>query len=261
MSSQIITDNDVVRQTIRRMAISTGISLAMTAAMLVMSLGTNPNTLMRVGDVMLISLCAATIIPAVISGILSHRSARLMKELTLTRSELSRISRTDQLTGLLNRRGFDDAAMPALRSAQQAGVPVVVFMCDIDHFKSVNDRFGHEFGDKALVEIAAVLREFSQLRGGLVARHGGEEFAVLMVGITHEQAELYAEEIRKACAAREIASGDISERMTISIGFTLALGETDLARIMRIADQALYMAKRQGRDRVVRADEMALAAA
>jgi diguanylate cyclase (GGDEF)-like protein len=261
MSFQITTDNDVVRQTIRRVVISTGISFAMTLTMLLLSLGSNPDALIRVGDVILISLCAATIIPAVISGILSYRSARLMKELTLTRSELSRISRTDQLTGLLNRRGFDDAAMPALRSANQAGVPVVVFMCDIDHFKTVNDRFGHEFGDKALVEIAAVLREFSQVRGGLVARHGGEEFAVLMTGITHEQAELYAEDIRKACAACDIANGDISERMTISIGFTLACGESDLAGIMRIADQALYMAKRQGRDRVVRADDMALAAA
>ncbi len=74
------------------------------------------------------------------------------------RSELSRISQTDQLTGLLNRRGFDDAAMPALRSARQAGAPAVVFMCDIDHFKSINDRFGHEFGDKALIAVAAVLR-------------------------------------------------------------------------------------------------------
>ena len=84
---------------------------------------------------------------------------------------------------------------------------------------------------------------------------------MLMIGISHEQAELYAEEIRKTCAAREICSGDIRERLTISIGFTVARGETDLARIMRIADQALYTAKRQGRDRVVRADEMSLAAA
>jgi diguanylate cyclase (GGDEF)-like protein len=82
-----------------------------------------------------------------------------------------------------------------------------------------------------------------------------------MIGISHEQAELYAEEIRKACAAREIRSGEVCEHLTISIGFTLARGETDLARIMRIADQALYTAKRNGRDRVVRADEMALEAA
>jgi diguanylate cyclase (GGDEF)-like protein len=82
-----------------------------------------------------------------------------------------------------------------------------------------------------------------------------------MIGITHEQAEVYAEEIRKSCATREIRSGEICERMTISIGFTVARGATDLARIMRVADQALYTAKRQGRDRVIRADEAALAAA
>jgi diguanylate cyclase (GGDEF)-like protein len=261
MSLQITTDADVMRQTMQRIAVSTGISLAMTATITLMSLGGNPDALVRVGDVIIISLCAATMISAVISGILSYRSARLMKELTLTRSELSRISQTDQLTGLLNRRGFDDEATRALHLAHQASMPAVVFMCDIDHFKSINDRFGHDFGDKALVEIATVLREFSQARGGLVARHGGEEFAALMVGISREQAEIYAEEIRRTCAHREIRSGDICEHMTISIGFTVSRGETDLAMIMRIADQALYTAKRQGRDRVVRADEMALAAA
>lgn len=250
-----------MRQTIRRVTIATGITMAMTATITLINLGTNPDALVRVGDVVISSMCAATMISALISGILSYRSARLMKELTLTRSELSRISQTDQLTGLLNRRGFDEAAMPALHSADQAGMPAVIFMCDIDHFKSINDRFGHDFGDKALVEIASVLREFSRARGGMVARHGGEEFAALMTGISREQAEDYAEEIRKACAAREVKSGDVCERMTISIGFTVASGETDLAKIMRIADQALYMAKRQGRDRVIRADEATLAAA
>lgn len=261
MSFQITTDTDVVRRTIRRVAVSTGISIVMTGTTLVMSLGSNPDALISVGSVMLLGMCAATIIPAVISGILSYRSARLLQELTLTRSELSRISQTDQLTGLLNRRGFDDAATLALRTAQQAGLPAVVFMADIDHFKSINDRFGHDFGDKALIEIATVLREFSQARGGLVARHGGEEFAALMIGLSREQAETHAEEIRRTCAQREIRSGDICERMTISIGFTVTRGEIDLARVMRVADQALYMAKRQGRDRVVRADELALAAA
>ena len=261
MSFQIATDTDVVRQTIRRVAVATGISMAMTATITLMSFGGNPDALVRVGDVIVLSMCAATIISAVISGILSYRSARLLKELTVMRRELSRISQTDKLTGLLNRRGFDEAATLALRTACQSGVPAVVFMCDIDHFKSINDRFGHEFGDKALSEIAAVLREFSQVHGGLVARHGGEEFAALMVGLSRDQAELYAEEIRRMCARREIRSGDICERITISVGFTVACGETDLASIMRIADQALYTAKREGRDRVVRADEMVLAAA
>lgn len=255
MSFQIITDADVIRQTIRRTAVSAGISFAMTAVITWLSLGSDPNATVRVGDVIVFSLCAATAISAIIAGIMSYRSARLTRELTLMRSELSRLSQTDKLTGLLNRRGFDEAATVALRSAGQAGKSAVVFMCDIDHFKSVNDRHGHEFGDKALQEIAAVLRDFAATRGALVARHGGEEFAALMTGTSREQAEVYAEEIRRACAHREIRSGDIRETMTISIGFTVTRGETDLARIMRIADRALYMAKRQGRDRVVRADD------
>jgi diguanylate cyclase (GGDEF)-like protein len=261
MSIQITTHNDVLRHTLRRVAIASGLTIVMTLATILLSLGTNPAALVRVDFVIIMSLGAATTISASLSGALSYRSARLMQQLTLMRGELARISQTDQLTGLLNRRGFDEAAMPALGSAYHAGLPAVVFMCDIDHFKSINDRFGHEFGDKALIEIAGVLRHFSHTHGALVARHGGEEFAVLMIGITHEQAEVYAEEIRKSCAAREIRSGEICERLTISIGFTVARAQTDLAKIMRIADQALYTAKRQGRDRVVRVDEATLAAA
>ena len=117
MSLQITTDADVMRQTLRRVAVATGISLAMTATVLPMSLGGNPDALVRVGDVIIIGLCAATMISAVISGILSYRSARLMKELTLTRRELSRLSQTEKLTGLMNRRGFDEAAALALRTA------------------------------------------------------------------------------------------------------------------------------------------------
>lgn len=261
MSIQITTHTDVLRHTARRVAVASGLSIVLTLAITLATLGTNSAALVPVGYVIILSLVAAAAISASLSGALSYRSALLMQQLTLMRRELSRISQTDQLTGLLNRRGFDEAAMPALGSAYHAGLPAVVFMCDIDHFKSINDRFGHEFGDKALIEIASALRHFSRTHGALVARHGGEEFAVLMIGITHEQARLYAEEIRKACAAREIRSGEICARLTISIGFTLACGQTDLAKIMRIADQALYTAKRQGRDRVIRADEAALAAA
>jgi diguanylate cyclase (GGDEF)-like protein len=261
MTTQITTQKDVLRHTARRVSVAVALTLVLTAAITMMHLGTNPAAVVRVGDVLIMSICAGTSISAILSGIMTYRSALLMQELTLTRSELSRISQTDQLTGLLNRRGFDDAATSALRSAYHSGLPAVIFMCDIDHFKSINDRFGHEFGDKALIEIADVLRQFSRARGALVARHGGEEFAALMIGITREQAEQHAEEIRKACSIREISSGGITERVTISIGYTVARGETELAKIMRVADQALYTAKRRGRDRVERADEFSLAAA
>ena len=83
----------------------------------------------------------------------------------------------DQLTGLLNRRGFDAEAAAALDKAQEDGASAAVLMCDIDHFKSINDRYGHEIGDKVLVEIADVLRQFAVRHGALVARYGGEEFS------------------------------------------------------------------------------------
>jgi PleD family two-component response regulator len=97
---------------------------------------------------MAFGITTGVIISALLAGGLSYRSALVMQELTLTRAELLRISRTDQLTGLLNRRGFDEAAIPALRKAQDASLPTVVLMCDVDRFKAINDRFGHEFGDK-----------------------------------------------------------------------------------------------------------------
>jgi diguanylate cyclase (GGDEF)-like protein len=255
---QINTHNDVLRHTARRVAVATGLTIVMTLTTLLLILGTDFDATVRVGYVIGFSLCVATGISAMLAGALSYRSARLMRELTLTRIEMSRISQTDQLTGLLNRRGFDDAAVPALSAARDAGVSVVAFMCDIDHFKSINDRFGHEAGDKVLVGMADVLRSFARKDGVLVARYGGEEFAALMIGTSGDQAEQYAEEIRKACGTKEILIREASERVTISIGFTVSRGDVELAQMMRIADQALYAAKRRGRDRVVQADKRSL---
>jgi diguanylate cyclase (GGDEF)-like protein len=243
------------------MAVAAGLTSVLTGITLLVHLGTDFNATVSVGYVLCFSICVATIISASLSAALSYRSARLMRELTLTHSELSRISQTDQLTGLFNRRGFDDTAALALASARKREVPVTVFLCDIDHFKSINDRFGHEAGDKVLVEIADVLRWLAKKEGVLVARYGGEEFAGLMVGVTRDRAERYAEQVRTACAAREIPIGENLERVTISLGFTVSCADADLVELMRIADRALYAAKRRGRDRVVQADERSLVAA
>jgi diguanylate cyclase (GGDEF)-like protein len=261
MSIQIQNHGDVLRHAARRMAVSAGLTVILTTMMLLLAFGTDLAAKVSVGFVIGFSLCAATSISAALSGALSYRSALLMRELSLTRCELSRLSQTDQLTGLLNRRGFDVAAVAALTAANEAGRSAVAFMCDIDHFKSVNDRFGHDAGDKVLVAVADVLRQLVGEGETLVARYGGEEFAALMVGITREQAERHAEEIRRACAATEVRVGAASLRVTISIGFTLSRGEIDLARMMRTADRALYAAKRHGRDRVEQADERSLVAA
>jgi diguanylate cyclase (GGDEF)-like protein len=261
MPIQITTHGDVLRHTARRVAVAVGLSVVITAVTTLLHHGTDMDASVSTGSVLLSSIIAAAAISTLIAGLLVYRSTLLMQQLTLARGELARIAHTDQLTGLLNRRGFDEAANVALRSARDASLQTVVFMCDIDRFKSINDRFGHEFGDKVLGAIADVLRLFAEKERLVVARHGGEEFAALITGITREQAAQFAEELRRACAAREVSSGDISARVTISIGFTVTYGEIELAKIMRIADQALYTAKNRGRDRVVRADELALAAA
>jgi diguanylate cyclase (GGDEF)-like protein len=254
MTIQIHTHGDVLRHTARRAGLAAGLTIVMTTTMLILAFGTDLDARVSVGFVIVFSLCAAISISSLLSGALSYRSALLMQELTLTRSELSRISQTDQLTQLLNRRGFDEAAALALRAAQHAGLSAVVFMCDIDHFKAINDKFGHDVGDRVLVEIAGVLRQFAREDGTLVARHGGEEFAVLLIGAGEDVAQQYAESIRRACAAQDIAMGETASRVTISIGFAVCRGAFDLPTMMRSADQALYAAKRRGRDRVVQAD-------
>ena len=258
---EISTRGDVLRHIGRLMALVAALTIALTASALLLHFGTDLRATVSVGYVLGFTLCIATIISASLAAGISYRSALRMQELTLTRSELSRISQTDQLTGLFNRRGFDDAAVVALSSARRRGAPVTVFLCDIDHFKSINDRHGHEAGDKVLVEVADVLRRLAKQEGVLVARYGGEEFAGLMVGVTRDQAEQHAEALRTSCAAREIPIGEHLERVTVSLGFTVSCADAELAELMRIADRALYAAKRRGRDRVVQADDPSLVAA
>jgi diguanylate cyclase (GGDEF)-like protein len=258
MTIQITTHGDALRHTARRVIVAVILTVVLIAALTLVQLGADTGATVSVGFVMTFGITTGVIISALLTGGLTYRSALVMQELTLTRAELLRISRTDQLTGLLNRRGFDEAAISALKKAQDANLPAVVLMCDVDRFKAINDRFGHQFGDKVLVQIAGVLRSFAKEDCVLVARHGGEEFAVLMIGSTNKQAAQYAEDIRRACAAEEIRSDNITARITISIGLTVSRDETDLSKIMRIADQALYIAKHHGRNRVARADKLSL---
>jgi diguanylate cyclase (GGDEF)-like protein len=250
MGFQFNTRGDVLRHTMRRTGTAIVLSVLMTGGTLLPALGTDFRARVEVGYVLAFVLCMAVAISGVLAAALSLRSALLMRQLSRMRSEMSRISQTDQLTGLPNRRGFDDAAAAALEAARQADLPAALFMCDVDRFKSINDQFGHEAGDKVLAAIAEVLRQFARNKGALVARYGGEEFAALMIGVDQVQAERCAEEIRQACAEAEIAIGETLTRVTISIGYTVSNGGFDLVRMMRIADSGLYAAKARGRDRV-----------
>jgi diguanylate cyclase (GGDEF)-like protein len=255
MKIEISTQGDILRHTAQRVVFAILSTVILTLVMLGVTFGTDPDTYIRLGLVASHVLLIGIVIAALLAGTMTYRSAILMRELNLARRELVRISHTDQLTGLLNRRGYNEAAGGALSQAGKAHMPAVALMCDIDRFKAINDKFGHEFGDQVLVEIGYAIRTFCDKNGIVVARHGGEEFAALMTGVTIEQAVFFANTLRRICATTEVLrEGDTSTFVTVSIGLASSDEPATLPDLMRAADRALYLAKHGGRDRVVRSE-------
>jgi diguanylate cyclase (GGDEF)-like protein len=127
-----------------------------------------------------------------------------------------------------------------------------ILMMDLDHFSRVNEAFGHAGGDDALAAFAALLRRMMR-DDDIVARYGGEEFCALLGDVDWETAVRVAEQIRRRLAALPLDIGGRPHTLTVSIGVA-AVGDGDIGRALRAADQALYVAKAQGRNRVVAAD-------
>jgi diguanylate cyclase (GGDEF)-like protein len=255
MTAKSVTGRDVLRRTAGVVAMSVCCTMILNATACALLFGTNPEACLASGFVTIANISIAVLTSALVSSGLSYRSNRLLLELTLARAELWRISRTDQLTGLLNRRGFDEAAISVLANARGTNSPAVALMCDLDRFKAINDQFGHEFGDAVLVKIGEVLRSFAKENEILVGRHGGEEFVALVTGATAKQAAQFAETLRQACADKEVFHRGASTRVTISIGLCEPRNsESNLSEMLRTADLALYTAKHGGRNRVARAD-------
>ncbi len=176
------------------------------------------------------------------------------REIDQLREEVTRArdaSLIDSLTGLANRRGFDQRLADCLAGSGADNVPCLL-MCDIDHFKNINDTYGHLFGDKVIRAVAAVIRENVKGRD-VAARYGGEEFVVLLPDTSLQGAEALAEQIRHAIEKGRIRRGNSDEtvaRVTLSLGVArYQPGEAPTAFIER-ADRALYASKQNGRNRV-----------
>ena len=159
--------------------------------------------------------------------------------------ELEQLSLADPLTGVGNRRAFDEAVAEELARARRAGAPLGLVVLDVDHFKRFNDRHGHQAGDDVLVAVARVLGDVARIEDR-ACRVGGEEFAVLLPGADESAAAAVAERIRAGVAAAPAA-----EPITVSLGVAATRGEHDAGTLFAEADERLYAAKQAGRNRVV----------
>jgi len=250
----------ILRQTI----LAVVASATLTTCLFGLAIGFDFDGSVSVARIWEVTLLVSTVAPMLICPLIAIPATRAHEEVRRARNELALAAFKDPLTGLLNRRGFEQAATRLLDAGAAAQAMRIVMMCDLDHFKSVNDRFGHEYGDFALEETSRRIAACLTGRTALVCRRGGEEFAVLTLGADVADAEGLGETIRRACSAAPILWRGQGAEITISLGIAVAPGEgRDLKDMLRRADQALYAAKAGGRNRVVMSppqDGVALAA-
>nr|WP_246441440.1 sensor domain-containing diguanylate cyclase [Xanthobacter tagetidis] len=190
-------------------------------------------------------------------GFFTHSDITVLKrqqaELKRAMDELSTIAATDVLTGLANRRRFDQALTEHWAKSISGGGPVAVMLIDLDHFKAVNDTFGHAAGDECLRRVAAAVQEAMTPSADVAARYGGEEFAVLLPNATGEEAMAVARSMRRSLRMVDWTRIDpLLDRLTVSIGICAVRRPSAIATVeaMKLADDMLYRAKNGGRDRI-----------
>ena len=186
---------------------------------------------------------------------LEQRVAERTAELEKAMETLHRMAVEDTLTGLANRRRFNDVIDEEIRRARRNKTPMSLLMCDVDFFKRYNDHYGHQGGDDCLRMVGAIMREVFKRAGELPARYGGEEFAVVLPGTNSEQAKRAGERLCHAIADRAMPhkGSDVAPHVTLSIGVSTALvieEDTNSDWFVAQADEALYKSKANGRNQV-----------
>ena len=184
------------------------------------------------------------------------------KQVTELRNNLDTVRKeamTDGLTGLLNRKAFDNQMMDCVSECEKSGTPMVPMLLDIDFFKKFNDTYGHQVGDQVLRLVARTLTDNVKGRD-FAARYGGEEFAIILPDTPVSAGLRVAEILRKSVESKEVinkASNENMGRITLSIGVAEYTAGEEISHLIERADKALYDAKRAGRNRVMEAAPVA----
>ncbi len=167
-------------------------------------------------------------------------------------AELEQLNTKDGLTGLKNRTFFDESLATERKRSSRDHIPVTLLLIDIDHFKKVNDTYGHLAGDECLRQISQLLTHMAQRETDIVSRFGGEEFAIILPGISAMQSLVVAEQTRKEVEQLTVTTQDAELNVTVSIGISnITIGaNTSNEDIIDSADTALYAAKKNGRNQV-----------
>lgn len=180
-----------------------------------------------------------------------HKLTQTIRELEASRRALAEQVTTDPLTRLKNRRAFFDNGTQHLAVARRHGADLSVIVADLDHFKSINDNYGHQAGDEALIAVARILLQLTRA-GDTAARLGGEEFALLLPDTNPLGAAVLAERVRAAVERERFIVAEQPVQLTLSIGvasFTVE-GSTTIDQLLYVADQRMYLAKKLGRNRI-----------
>lgn len=183
----------------------------------------------------------------------THKLETAMRSLTIANGKLDQLARLDGLTSIFNRRHFNQQIEYEWQRTRRHKKPLSLMIIDIDHFKQVNDDYGHLFGDQCLIQMAAIMKNCVQRPEDIVARYGGEEFVIMLPGTNISGAHLIAERVRQCTERLRLDYRNKQVQFTVSIGISSMISRQDLSTIDLIAsaDQALYLAKERGRNRVI----------
>jgi diguanylate cyclase (GGDEF)-like protein len=190
-----------------------------------------------------------------VAAVVCRDKERAYRKSFLEQALIAELLETDALTGLKNRRAFDEHLRRTWQQAQRDGRTIGILMLDVDHFKRYNDTNGHQAGDQALRRVAREIREFARRPLDVAARYGGEEFSLILFDLAPEFVADVAERLRRGISELGLphSSNEASQFLTVSVGAAIvepAIGRT-AAGAVQLADEALYEAKAAGRNRVV----------